>query len=419
MDIKDIKTPEDFKNLPKEDQDRFVKVYKEIQEAQARIAKEDKGVPQLTMDELKGMISETAKKLIEPMTKVDRKFFMFPGIGKDGADDLSPEGKFAKTIKFVKALAGGDVYMLRALHMQNIEEAKAKANLSEGTDTAGGFLVPEEFKAEILRLAPLYGVIRANSRIVPMTRDVQNWPAAGTTDQSAVWTNEAAQILQTNPNFRQIVLTINKLAALPKVTSELLEDANVDTIGYLSEVIAEAFAKEEDNQGFNGTGSPFVGVLSATGVPTTPHDGGTGFICLSYADLVEASGAIYDTVQGNAKWYFHRTVIAHIRGLVTTTGAPLFPPTARDLFGYPVISAEKLPGIGSSGAVKDTTPYAVFGDLRRGCMFGERGSIRLKLTDQATVDSDNLFEKDMMALRAIERITFGVALPSSFTRILS
>jgi HK97 family phage major capsid protein len=299
------------------------------------------------------------------------------------------------------------------------EEARVKANLSEGGTTAGGFLVPEEFAAEVLRLAPLYGVIRANCRIIPMKYDIINIPAAGTTDQSAMWTNEAAQILQTNPTFRQCVLTINKLAAIPKVTNELLADASVDVVQYLAELIAEAFAKEEDNQGFNGTGSPFVGVLNATGAPTFPHAGGTAFICLSYPDLVNATAEIYDNALGNAKFYFHRSMIAHIRSLITTAGAPIFGNTAKDLAGYPLVSVEVLPGRNASTAKTDATLYAIFGDLRKGFAMGERGTITMKISDQATVASDNLFEKDMVALRMIERIAQAVLLPSSFVQILS
>ncbi len=214
------------------------------------------------------------------------------------------------------------------------------------------------------------------------------------------------------------MLTINKLAAIPKVTNELLADANVPVIQYLAEIISWAFAKEEDNQGFNGTGSPFVGALTATGVPTTPHASGTGFACLSYQDLVNATVNIYNTATPNAKFYFHRTMIGQIRGLITTAGAPIFSSTAGEVAGYPLVSTETLPGKASSTVSTSGTAYAVFGDLRQGIAMGERGSMTMKLTEHGTVGGDNLFEKDMVALRMIERIAIGVLLPSAFTRIV-
>ena len=408
-------TMEEFKLLPKEQQETLLNKMQEIQDITKGIVKADAALPQLSMKDFEAKVKEVAESYIKSMTPVDRKYFAFPGIGREGLDDITPEGKFVKTRAFLKALIGHDVQSLRTMH----EEARVKANLSEGTTTAGGFLVPEEFKAEVLRLAAQYGVIRRECRIIPMAYDIVNIPAAGTTDQSANWTNEASQILQTNPNFRQVTLTINKLAAIPKVTNELLADANVPIIAYLSEIIAEAFAKAEDEQGFNGTGSPFVGVLTATGAPTSPHASGTAFICLSYQDLVYATGDIYSNALSNAKFYFHRSMLAHIRGLITTAGAPIVTATANEVAGYPLIGVEVLPGKPASTAKTDDTPYAVFGDLRKGVAMGERGSITMKISEEATVASDNLFEKDMVALRMIERVAIGVLLPSAFTIIRS
>ena len=308
---------------------------------------------------------------------------------------------------FLRALIGKDATVLNQMH----EEVRTKANLSEGTTTAGGFLVPDEFLAEIQRLAPLYGVMRANCRIIPMRSDVINIPAAGTTDQSAIWTNEASQILNTDPNFRQLTLTINKLAAIPKVTNELLADANVAVIEYLAQLISEAFAREEDNQGFLGTGSPFTGVLEATGVPSSTHAGGA--IALSYQDIVRATGQLYTNALGNAKFYFHRTVIANIRGLITSAGAPIFNATTDSVAGYPLVSTEIL----RNSATANGTAYGVFGDLRRGIAMGERGSMTMKISEEGTVGGDNLFEKDMAALRVIERVAMGVLLPSAFIKI--
>ena len=61
--------------------------------------------------------------------------------------------------------------------------------------------------------------------------------------------------------------------------------------------------------------------------------------------------------------------------------------------------------------------YALFGNLQRGLLMGERGTMEMKIGTEGTVLGDNLFEQDMVALRFIERVCFGVALPSSFCAI--
>lgn len=402
---------EEFDKLTAEEKEQYLANAEAIQKKQDEIAKSEEGLSKMSMKDFENKVGETIEKLIKPMTKADRKFFVFPGIGKDGQDDISSEGKFDKTKRFLKALVGGDVQVAR--EMSN--EVRVKANLSEGSTTGGGYLVPEEFKAEILRLAPVYGVIRQNSRMIPMAYDIINIPAAGATNQSAIWTNEAAQILQTNPNFDQVTLTIKKLAAIPKVTNELLADANVEVIRYLAELIAEAFAKEEDNQGFLGIGSPFIGVAESTGSPARAVCAAT-INSLSYPDLIAVTGDIYANAISGAKFYLHRSVIAMIKAITTTTGAPLFPAGMNDIFGFPLVSCEALRSVSTMGA-SDGTCFGVFGDLRRGYAMGERGSITMAMSTEATVDSDNLFEKDMVALRAIERVAMGVLLPSYWVKL--
>lgn len=399
---------EDFLKLSKEEQNALIAQVDKIEKATEQIVKSEIGQEKLTMDNFEDKIKGVVEKFIKGMTPVDKKHFMFPGIGDDAkmADDLTPQGKYAKTKAFFKALVGKDTKVLNAMHM----DVATKTNLSEGTTTAGGFLVPEEFKAEILRLQPLYGVIRSNVRIMPMAYDVVNIPVANQ-EVTAQWVNEGAQILSTDPTFRQVTLTINKLASIPQVTNELLADANVSVIEFLAMTIAEQFAKAEDQQGFNGTGSPFVGVLSATGVPQGTHSGGA--VALSYGDLGRFTGQLYSNALGNAKFYFHRTMIARIQSLITTAGAPIFGATANSVFGYPIVNTEILP----SDATATGTNYGVFGDLRRGMIMGERGSMTMKITEEGTVGGNNLFEKDMAALRVIERVTLGVVLPSSFLTI--
>lgn len=397
---------DDFMKLSPQEQDLLIAKIEDVEKAAKKIVDQEVGMSKMTMPEFEDKMKGIMEKLIKGMTSVDRKYFMFPGVGTDLQDNVTPEGKFAKTKRFFNALVGKDAKVLNQMHA----EVATKANLSEGTTTAGGFLVPEEFKAEILRLQPLYGVIRQNVRILPMAYDIVNIPAADR-EVTASWVNEGAQITSTDPTFRQVTLTINKLASIPQVTNELLQDANVSVIEFLAMTIAEQFAKAEDTQGFNGTGSPFVGALFATGVPQGSHAGGA--IALSYGDIARFTGQLYANALGNAKFFFHRSMIARIQGLITTAGAPIFGATTNSLFGYPLVNTEILP----TDATVTGTNYGLFGDLRRGMIMGERGSMTMKITEEGTVGGNNLFEKDMAALRVIERVALGVCLPSSFLTI--
>src|SRR5574343_658009 len=163
---------EEFLKLSKEEQNALIAQVEKINKGVEKIVEAEVGQEKLTMNQFEEKMNSILEKFIKGMTPVDKKHFMFPGIGDDAkmADDLSGAGKYAKTKKFFQALVGKDAKVLNAMHM----DVATKANLSEGTTTAGGFLVPEEFKAEILRLQPLYGVLRSNVRILPMAYDIVN-----------------------------------------------------------------------------------------------------------------------------------------------------------------------------------------------------------------------------------------------------
>ncbi len=407
--------PEEFMKLPKDQQDMLIAKMADIEKLAKEIVAEDSKLPQLSMKEFEERIKGVMEGYIKNMTHVDKKHFAFPGIGNDPAllDDNSGPGKFKKTMKFLKALSGGDVQTLRS--MDQIE--RVNKNLTEGNTTAGGFLVPDEFMMEVQRLVPDYGVIRRNVRIIPMRFDTINIPASGTTENSAIWTAEGAQILQTDPTFRQLTLTINKLAALPVLSNELLADADIPIIQYLADIISSSFASEEDNQGFNGTGSPFVGLLSATGVPTTPLASGTAMTMLSYPELVKMTTNIYSNATAGAKFYFHRSMLGHMRSRISTTGQPILAPNQNELAGFPFEAAERLPSTSHASANVGTFPFAIFGNLSRAMAMGERGSMTMKIGEEGTVAGNNLFEKDMICLRVIERVALGVLLPSAYTRL--
>ncbi len=413
---KNTMTAEEFAALPKDERDAFIESAQKIQATLNKAAAEEATLKTMKMKDFRGLIEGIVKDKIAPLTKVDRKYWALPGIKDlDLLDKTDPVSKWQKTIMFLDALVGKDVKTLRDMGDKQIEAGKIskKASyLNETTGAEGAFLVPEEFAAEILRLSDVYGVIRANARHIPMRFDIMNFPAASTTDVSTHWVSEAGTIRGTSPNFRQVILTINKLATLPTMTNELLADANVDVIAYLSDLIAEALAKEEDVQGLIGVGSPFVGTVNATGAPTYIQ-GGTGFETLSYTDLVRMTSRIKTSAQANAKFFFHRSMISHIHSLITTAGSPIFPNAPGTVVGYPLVAAEVLPGVGHAAYQTDATTYAIFGDMKKALLMGERGTLRMKLIDQGTVGNDNLAEQDMVALRVIERIAFGVALPSA------
>src|SRR5678815_3411213 len=125
---------------------------------------------------------------------------------------------------------------------------------SEGSNTAGGFLVPDVMERTIIDLREDYGVFRQLARIRPMSSDHMVIPRRSS-GLTAVPIGEGVEITDSTKLWNNVTLTARKWAVLTKYSSEIAEDAVISIAEDLASEIAYAFAYAEDNAGFNGDGS--------------------------------------------------------------------------------------------------------------------------------------------------------------------
>lgn len=275
----------------------------------------------------------------------------------------------------------------------------------EGTDSAGGFLVPEELLAQIIVLREQFGVFRQECHVVPMGRDTLNWPRR-TGGLTAYFTGENTAITESQASWDNINLTAKKLAALTRMSSEIAEDAVVSIADWLVGEIAYAFAAKEDDCGFNGDGTSSYGGIR--GLSTIFADGNhtAGQYQVSSATLTSLVVADFMAVMGllpkyalqGAKWYMSQqmfytaagTVLAKAGGnTILTMAEPLTP----RLLGFPVVIAQKLP-IATPGSGK---AMFYFGDLAKAAALGDRRSVMIARSNE------RYFDTDQIGIRGTER----------------
>ena len=124
------------------------------------------------------------------------------------------------------------------------------------------------------------------------------------------------------------------MAAAQIIQKELLQDAAVPILQYLTEQVARAVAKEEDKQFFNGTGSPFTGIINTSGINSVYQGGSstsgkTGFANISWVDLVNLAQSLNTDAQENAAFFVSQSVYGALRQEASATrpiwnfGAPI------------------------------------------------------------------------------------------------
>lgn len=279
---------------------------------------------------------------------------------------------------------------------------------TEGVNSAGGFLVPDEFENELITLRETYGVFRRNARIVPMASDVKRIPKRNTT-VTAYFVGEAAAITESQQTFDNVQLVAKKLGVITTVSNELNEDAVVNIGDDIAGEIAYAFSLKEDDCGFNGDGSSsfggIVGLLnSLTDATFQVADMGavTAYSGVGLPELLASWRKLpaWAAQRNNVKIYCSKSAYHGIfERLAAAGGGNSMQSLANGIttpsfLGYPVEFTQVIPVTETGGAT-----FAYIGDLRQGCILGDRRANSIAFSDSAL----NAFEQDEIAVRGTER----------------
>lgn len=232
--------------------------------------------------------------------------------------------------------------------------------LQVGTDTEGGFLVPDEFENKILMALQEGNVMRGLATVMRTSHGDKKIPIAKQTGEAA-WVEEEALIPETDETFAQIHLNAYKLAALIKVSEELLNDAAFDVETFISKQFANKIATKEEDAFINGDGvNKPTGILHDTagaevGVTTV----GTEPTLDEVIDLYYSLKAPY---RKNAVWLVNDATVKALRKVKDKNGNYLWHPSLvvgnpDTLLGKKIITTSAMPDI-ASGA----KPIA-FGDF--------------------------------------------------------
>jgi len=329
--------------------------------------------------------------LIEPHTMIE--------------DDAHREEYAKYIINVVKARFGDP----RA--MAQLVEAREK-DLAEGTGGQGGYLVPEEFTAEILAFARLQSLALKYCRIWPMSTDMRNVPVEST-GVTTSWKNEAEALSQSEPVVGEVSLVARRLGAYAVCSDDLLSDSAIDIVSWLTELFAEAIGQEIDNQVFNGNGTPCSGILTAAcGYSVVMDSGLTSFSSITGTNLSEMISKLSANKRAGARFFAEKLTMHYIRTLKDTNGQFLFAQIGGGvpgtIWGFPYDETEQITGTSAAD-----TPFVSFGDLRYFALGRRLQSMTLR------ADPYTKFLEDQTRFKIVNRWGMKIGLAGAFVRLLT
>ena len=288
-----------------------------------------------------------------------------------------------------------------------------KTALNEGTDAQGAYLVPEEYRSDMIKIARNSSyALQVTGPVIPMNSDTMHVPVE-LTHGSVTWEDEAAQKTASEPTFSEVKLTAKKMFCLAAASNEIIADSEIDIASILYEQFAYAMGQELDNQMFNGTGSPCSGVLTAAAGYSVAVPAGASFSTVSALQISQAIQKLQEGYLQGARFFFGRVGMHYIRSLKDTTGRPIYnelgATTPKTLYDYPINLSEKLP----SATDTSSTVQGVFGNFK----YFVIGSRKAAMT--IDVDPYSLFTYDKTQFRMVTRWGMSIAIANAFCRIMN
>ena len=124
-------------------------------------------------------------------------------------------------------------------------------SLAEGTDSAGGFLVPAQFLAQMIERE------RAVGNLSSLVTNLQTYSASDkyTTGVRVEWTDEEADLTEQNAkNFGNVTIPIHTAMLYHDVTNNMLEDSAFDILRWLMTKFGETSDVVDEDLIINGDG---------------------------------------------------------------------------------------------------------------------------------------------------------------------
>ena len=270
------------------------------------------------------------------------------------------------------------------MRMKHISPSVLDA-LEIGTDSEGGYLVPDEFERTLVEALEGENIFRKLAHIINTASGDRKIPVVASKG-TASWVDEEGAITESDDAFSQVAIGAYKLGTLIKVSNELLNDSIFNLEQYISKEFARRIGNKEEDAFFNGDGSGKpTGILHTTGgaeIGITAASA-TAITADEIIDLFYSLNAPY---RKNAVWVLNDASVKAIRKLKDGNGNYLWQPsltagTPDMLLGRPVFTSSYVPTIAAGAKV------IAFGDFKYYWIADRQGRNFKKLSElYATTD---------------------------------
>jgi HK97 family phage major capsid protein/HK97 family phage prohead protease len=266
-----------------------------------------------------------------------------------------------------------------------VDEVKA---LRVADDTAGGYLAPPDFVAEVIKGIVEISPMRQAARVGSTGSGEVILPKR-TGRPTALWVGETETRQETGSTYGQVEIPIHESACFVDVSLRLLEDAAVNIEAEVASDLAEEFGRQEGEVFLTGNGDKKpLGLLNDPDLTYTPTGNASTMGSDPASLLITHLYSMPQYYRQRGVWMMNASTLAFIRKLKDGDDTFLWQKSYADgqpetILGRPVVEAPDMPDIGAG-----TIPI-VFGDFARAYRIYDRVALSL-MRDPYSVATNGL-----------------------------
>ena len=232
-------------------------------------------------------------------------------------------------------------------------------DLQVGTDSEGGFLVPDEFEKKLISAMEEENVFRPLATRIQTSNGDRKIPVI-TQKGEAAWLEEEESYSLSDDAFGQISLSAYRVGTAIKISEELLNDSVFDLPAYIAKEFARRIGTKEEEAFLigDGKGKP-TGIFNATG---GAEIGATASANITFDDVIELFYSLKSPYRKKAVWIMNEQTIKVLRKLKDSTGNYIWQPSVT--VGQPdtILNRPYVTSVYAPSLAANQKPIA-FGDM--------------------------------------------------------
>ena len=289
---------------------------------------------------------------------------------------------------------------IRCAYNQYLRRGIQASELNDVSMDGMGYLLPRRLESKLINAMNTLSVLRSLCTEVTTSGDSALPIVNG--HGKASWVPEGHPIPMVKDAFDRVNLNSHKLAAIIRVTSELLKDSAVDIEAYLANTFADRMAVGEEEAFIAGDGMDKpLGLIHQAKVGCETQTAGA----VSIEDVLNLIFSVPEKYRRNGTLLMNDTTLLQLYKQSAAQGQNLWLSKTNNgkddtFFGYRIVRCASMPD-----AASGSTPI-LFGDFKQ-VYINNNGDRSIKRLDQLFIANDHI------GFQMMERVGIKLTVPDA------